>query len=109
MAASLRWFESTEIWGWVQLVDKFGYKWQMATGIALALPDNESGGLVGSAHPTYRHFSLNLCSAAVADKIRSCSAVSVVISDVVFEFLRLQFMVSRLKAAPTSESRSHDR
>jgi len=29
----------------------------MATGIALALPDNESGGLVGSAQPTYRHFS----------------------------------------------------
>tara|TARA_Y100000815_G_C13067658_1_gene396858 strand:+ start:383 stop:532 length:150 start_codon:yes stop_codon:yes gene_type:complete len=47
----------------------------MATGIALALPDNESGGLVGSAHPTYRHFSLNLCLSAVADKIRSYSAV----------------------------------
>ena len=57
------------------IIDKFGYKWQMATGIALALPDNESGGLVGSAHPTYRHLSLNLCLSAVADKIRSYSAV----------------------------------
>ncbi|MCT7359467.1 hypothetical protein [Thalassolituus pacificus] len=53
MAASLLWFESTEIRGWVQSVDKFGYKWQMATGVALALPDNESGGLVGGAHPTF--------------------------------------------------------
>ncbi|MCA6061740.1 hypothetical protein HUF18_18315 [Thalassolituus sp. ST750PaO-4] len=104
MAASLRWFESTEFGKWIQLVDKFGYKWQMATGIALALPDNESGCLVGSAHPTYRHFSLNLCSSVVADKIRSCSAVSVVISGVAFEFLRLQFTVSRLKAAPTTDS-----
>jgi len=75
MAASLLWFESTEFGKWIQLVDKFGYKWQMATGIALALPDSESGGLVGSAHPTYRHFSLNLCSSDVADKIRSYSAV----------------------------------
>ncbi|WP_186435739.1 hypothetical protein [Thalassolituus sp. C2-1] len=45
MVASLRWFEITEVRSWVQSVDKFGYKWQMATGIALALPDNESGGL----------------------------------------------------------------
>jgi len=44
---------------------------ERVTGIALALPDNESGGLVGNAHPTYRHFSLNLCLSAVADKIRS--------------------------------------
>jgi len=73
MAASLLWFESTEIRGWVQSVDKFGYNWHIATGFALALPDNKSCGLVGSAHPTYRHVSLNLCSAAVADKIRSHS------------------------------------
>ncbi|UXD88367.1 hypothetical protein [Thalassolituus hydrocarboniclasticus] len=89
MAASLLWFESTEIRGWVQSVDKFGYKWQMATVVALAPPDNKSDGLVGSAHPTYRHFSLNLCSSDVADKIRSYSAVFGVISGVAFEFLRL--------------------
>jgi len=57
------------------IIDKTGYKWQMTTGIALALPDTKNGGLVGSAHPTYLHFSLNLCSSDVADKIRSCSAV----------------------------------
>jgi hypothetical protein len=53
MAASLLWFESTEFWGWVQLVDKTGYKWQRVTGIALALPDIKNVGLVGSAHPTF--------------------------------------------------------
>jgi hypothetical protein len=88
MAASLRWFESTEFGKWIQLVDKFGCKWQMATGIALALPDNEGGGLVGSAHPTYRHVSLNLCSSL--SRIRSAPTVQCLL---LYPALRLNFCV----------------
>jgi len=44
----------------------------MTTGIALALLDNESCDLVGSAHPTYQ---CERMAASVADKIRSYSTV----------------------------------
>jgi len=67
------------------IIDKNGYKWQRATGTALALPDTKIGGLVGSAHPAYRSFSLNLWSVAVADKIHSYSTAFGVISGVASE------------------------
>jgi hypothetical protein len=57
IAASLLWFESTEIWDEVQSVDRFGYKWQMMTMA-----------LVGSAHPTFRRKRM---AGHIADKIRS--------------------------------------
>jgi len=57
MAASLLWFESTEIWDEVQSVDRFGCKWQMTTMA-----------LVGSAHPTILRGSM---AGSVADKSRS--------------------------------------
>ena len=57
VAASLLWFESTEVWYSVQSVDKFGYKWQMTTMA-----------LVGSAHPTFRRERM---VGSVADNIRS--------------------------------------
>ena len=60
IAASLLWFESTEIWEEVQSVDRFGYKWQMTTMA-----------LVGSAHPTFRSERM---AGHVADKIRSYHA-----------------------------------
>jgi len=57
IAASLLWFESTEVWEEVQSVDRFGYKWQMTTNA-----------LVGSAHPTFRRERM---AGHVADNIRS--------------------------------------
>jgi len=59
IAASLLWFESTEVWEEVQSVDRFGYKWQMTT-IAL----------VGSAHPTFRRERM-----ASLSRIRSASCI----------------------------------
>ncbi len=77
IAASLLWFESTEVWEEVQSVDRFGYKWQMTT-IAL----------VGSAHPTFRSERM---AGHVADKIRSYNAAPELICGIASEFMETPF------------------
>ena len=60
----------------------------MTTGIALALLDNESCDLVGSAHPT------NQCermAASVANKIRSNNAAPELICGFASWFVRLRW------------------
>ncbi|WP_286716238.1 hypothetical protein [Thalassolituus sp. UBA2009] len=60
----------------------------MTTGIALALLDNESCDLVGSAHPTYQ---CERMAASVADKIRSHNTLLILKCGIVSWFVRLRW------------------
>ncbi|UXD86988.1 hypothetical protein HUF19_05815 [Thalassolituus hydrocarboniclasticus] len=60
----------------------------MTTGIALALLDNESCDLVGSAHPTYQYERM---AASVTDKIRSHNTLPALKCGFASWFVRLRW------------------